>query len=172
METTPPTSSHGNQAGDRTPVASPGVRLEPLPSGFDDELREIDLLLQANAARTSVPRDLADTVYDMTVGLLWQRQQPLPFKPAARRMQTVWSRLAMAASLALAFLVAAWFMQAPLETGPVQMVAEVPLSELDWILLEPSGSDTMGVGYLLESGDVTFEELTEELKQLVDQLEL
>ena len=91
---------------DASPEGTLGhVQVEPLGEGYDAELLEIDALLSANAARTSIPRDLSNLVYDVTVGLVLKRQtEPLRLTRAA----PVWGRLAMAAALGLAFMVAIW----------------------------------------------------------------
>jgi hypothetical protein len=135
---------------------------EPLPPDFDRELREIDALLQASAARTSIPRDLADTVYDATVGLLWRRQAPIPLR-ATR--SPVWSQLAMAASLGLAFLVAAVFMRAPDQMEQPVSLGVLPV-EAERLLFEPS------VDYLLDTRDLTYTDLLGDLERLERELEL
>lgn len=72
------------------------------------ELREVDELLEWHARQQPVPAGLIDRVFDASVGLLPsrrpRRQPVLRLEPAITG--SLWGRLAMAASIALAFIVA------------------------------------------------------------------
>jgi hypothetical protein len=145
---------------------------EPLPAGVEPELRRVDDLLAVVASEASVPRHLADLVYDATVGWVWQRQAPLSLKAARMSRATQWGRLAMAAAVALAFVVGASVSHRPvMQSPPLAMAGMLPL-EAEHLLMEPAASEAAGVWYLLETRDVTFDELTGDLQNLVDELEM
>jgi hypothetical protein len=147
--------------------------LESLPPTFDRELLELDALLQRHVARTSVPRNLADAVYDVTIGLLWKRQSSIPMHSAGGRALhvTAWSRLSMAAAVAMAFVVSGIFMQVPLDGARSSQVAGLLSSEVEGVLFEP-GSGSEDLWYLFETRDATFDDLEGDVRDLLQELEL
>lgn len=136
---------------------------EPLSAEYGLDLQEIDDLLQRSARRTSIPRELADNVYDVTVGLLLKRLDPIPL---ASRRETAWTRLAMAASLGLAFLVAALFMRVPAQAAHSPSASTVSILEVERLFVEPS------VDYLLETRDITYTDLLSDLDCIEREMEL
>ncbi len=140
------------------------------------ELREVDADLSAWARRQAVPPGLADRVFDASVGLLPVRR----IRPArANRLDSLigfpaWAglggRLALAASIALAFFVAVRVM--PPAGG-------VLTRNLEMVLLEYAGGDAgfldprfAQVEHILMTRDMTFGDLTNELAQVVQDLEM
>jgi hypothetical protein len=96
------------------------------------DLREVDELLEWHARQQPVPAGLIDRVFDASVGLLPshrpRRQPVLRLQPTI--MDSLWSRLAMAASIALAFIVAARMLPV---SGPGSLLSpDVELVQLDY----------------------------------------
>ncbi|MHC5025924.1 MAG: hypothetical protein ACYTGR_04090 [Planctomycetota bacterium] len=154
---------------DASPEGTLGhVQVEPLGEGYDAELLEIDALLSANAARTSIPRDLSNLVYDVTVGLVLKRQtEPLRLTRAA----PVWGRLAMAAALGLAFMVAIWSLSTQ-SRGVDPGIGGALASAAEEILMQEGVNEDSGLWYLLETRDATSTDLVNDLEQVVSELEL
>src|SRR5262245_2589889 len=106
-------------------------RVQPLPSDFSAELRAIDDALSEAAQKSPVPVGLSERVFEASSGLLTRHgatsSQPevrtLRF-PQLRFAQLSRGRLAMAASLAMAFGVAVWFLQ-PHSSPPSDSVVAV-----------------------------------------------
>lgn len=150
-----------------------GRPAEPLPAEFDDGLREIDALLARRASLTSVPRHLADAVYDATLGLFWERQDPLRL-PSRTPRRTIFGRLAMAATLAMACLIAARFITPPVEADAnVQMAGLLP-AEVEQIIMESplAADDETDYLYLFDAHGVSYEDISGDLDQIVEELEL
>lgn len=152
------------------------VRPEPLPGSFEPGLRAVDDLLHRAAARTSMSRAVADAVYDVTVGMIWQRQAPLPMVVTRRSMrETMWSRLSLAAAVAMAFTLALMALRAPATaTDETRMAGLLPAS-VEHILLE-SGVGRHGSGdlwYLIETRDLdSSDAVFGDLHRLVDEMEM
>jgi hypothetical protein len=149
------------------------VPCEPLPAEFESDLQEIDLLLQARASATSIPRDLADMVYDATVGLIWQRQQPIPLWQRRTLRYTVGGRFAAAAALGVAFVIGALFMQTPPVDAAGPQAAVTP--EMVHLMLEGAGGDLTlleelvgdtELGYLPDTMDLDYRDLLGELDRV------
>lgn len=80
-----------------------------LPAEFDRRLVELDRKLARQAASQPVPSGLAERVYRASVSLLPGRVEYGRLRFARSVRTPVWGQLAMAASVAVAFVVAAWF---------------------------------------------------------------
>jgi hypothetical protein len=144
-----------------SPVGLGRLPLDPLPAEFDADLRALDGLLAAAAASSPVPRRLADLVYDASVGLLVPRRT---FRIETFR-QTVWSRLAMAASLGLAFVLAAGALRRPSPAEGAAMLTAGPVQ----LLMESEGQS---FDYLLDTRDLTYDELNADLYRILEQVEM
>jgi len=140
------------------------------------ELREVEASLWAWARRQAVPPGLADRVFDASVGLLPVRQvrRARVARPEALTGFPAWARLggrlALAASIALAFFVAVRIM--PPAGG-------VLTRNLEMVLLEYAGGDAgfldprfAQVEHILMTRDMTFGDLTNELAQVAQDLEM
>ena len=149
-------------------------RPEPLPAQYGPELDRIDQLLAAEARRFPSPRGLADAVYDATVGFIWERQMPLPLMAADRRSRqaTLRSRLSMAAALGLACGVAILCLRAPAPLqGPAVLAGALP-TEAELILFEqPWNDDLTSVDYLIETRDLTIDDLFHDIALMTRELE-
>lgn len=157
--------------------------LEPLPSGFSHDLRAVDEELAEHARQSPAPEGLCGRVFLASVEklpsqLALERRLKFPFATLAAR-RGVWGQLAMAASVALAFGIALWFVQGPHTKPPVKLVrtddsdARVSLAAA----LRPLSADPApfesDFSYLLETNDLTSaDEITSELVMLVRELEM
>ena len=148
---------------------------EPLPADFPASLRQADELLAREAGQAPVPAGLTDRVFRASVaGLPARRLEPPKRRLVAGAVPlrlATWGRLAMAASVALAFVVALRLMreQAP---APLDLARTAALPvEVEWLLMEQAGTDGE-VTYLLDTRDMTFAELAGELAMLAANLEM
>jgi hypothetical protein len=136
------------------------------------ELREVDAMLAEYARRSPVPAGLADRVFNASAGLLPARRR----RDRVLRLQPVspvstWGRLALAASIALAFFVAARVL-------PFGRPTPLLSPDVELILLEFAGVGDLdepgyaAVEHLLVTRDMTFRDLTSDLANLVADLEM
>lgn len=153
---------------------------EPLPGVFSPEMRAVDDELRAQARQAEIPLGLSDRVFAASVKQLpvdlpgaGDRRLRFPFQSWTAR-HGVWGQLAMAASVALAFGVALWFVYGPhtkRATGASDTAASLaaalrPLSSEP----DPFESD---FSYLLETSDLnSAEDIKSELVMLVRELEM
>ena len=150
-------------------------RLEPLPGDFAPELQAIDDRLAQLASRSVAPLGLTDRVFDASVEKLPSERlvsRRLRFVDRVWGRQIAWGQFAMAASVALAFGIALWFVQGP-HTKPIENVAihnadvEVSVATMLQSHLENE------FDYLLETSELTSsDEITSELVMLVRELEM
>jgi hypothetical protein len=165
--------------------AGPGPassRGEPLPQGFEPELRAIDDLLRRHAAEAEVPPGLARRVFAASVDeLSARRRRPrreaapeparhrLAFPVSARRQWR--GGLALAASLGLAFVIAAVYLSGSGAdaTPPPSSLAEALAFDIDWQVADVDRE----VDYLLETAALMSEaDVTGELDGLFPELDL
>jgi hypothetical protein len=146
------------------------------------ELGEVDGLLERYARRQPVPADLIDRVFEASVGMLparRRRREPvLRLRPVAT--SSLWGRLALAASIALAFLVAARLM--PMREPGAPLPPDVELVLLEYagpadLDVPQSFRETVEPRYgsverLLLTRDMTFRDLAADLAGLVADLEM
>ena len=153
----------------RPPVSDPLPRPEPLGGDVAPELRRLDTTLGRLALSADVPAGLARRVFAASVRLLPVR----PLAPAAERRAPTTSRrwpdlgvlcgrLALAATLALAFVMAARFLERPLSAADSVLLADLGFLESD--PLEQLDSE---FAYLLETRTVTFDEVSGEINSIL-----
>jgi hypothetical protein len=157
--------------------------VEPLPGRFERELQEIDDLVGRAAAGMHVPSGLAERIFQASVDRLIGSPRSLPLEPVARwRFRAAGlSRLALAASLALAFIIAAQFVQTPGRPITNVVMASDTSSDVEWLLVDrPENwssegsrsliefeSDPNAVESILETRDLSFDELSRDLSNLL-----
>lgn len=144
------------------------------------ELREVDELLGRYARREPVPAGLVERVFDASVGMLPGR----PRQPALRLQPVIttslWGRLAMAASIALAFFVAGRIL-------PMREPGSLLSPDVELVLLDYAGAGDLDVSQrfreleearygamerLLVTRDMTFRDLAGDLANLAADLEM
>ena len=155
-------------------------RLEPLPGDFAPELQAIDDRLAQLATRSVAPLGLNNRVFDASVEKLPIERivsRRLRFVDHVWGRQIAWGQFAMAASVALAFGIALWFVQGP-HTKPIENVAihnadaEVSVATMLHLPSEQSHLENE-FDYLLETSELTSsDEITSELVMLVRELEM
>lgn len=175
---------------------------ESLPEGFDEADRSLDELLGASARQTIEPMGLRDRVFEASISALPATRQPAlrlvgsvrdlrpSMVPVWRRV--TWSRLAMAASVALAFCVGALMLKTspkPISTfevakvgGPAVLAvkfestsdaAAVAMSEVNGLPADSIDQLDGQMNYLLQTRDVTsLDDVRGELLTLVAALEM
>jgi hypothetical protein len=142
----------------------------------------VDELLGRYARRQPVPAGLIDRVFDASVGMLPSRRRR---RERALRLQplvttSLWGRLAMAASIALAFFVAGRIM-------PMREPGSLLSPDVELALLEYAGAEDLdvlqsfreieeprygAVERLILTRDMTFRDLAADLAGLVADLEM
>ncbi|MHC4127799.1 MAG: hypothetical protein ACYTE6_15905 [Planctomycetota bacterium] len=144
------------------------------------ELREVDELLGRHARQQPVPAGLIERVFDASVGMLpsRRREPALGLRPVITT--SLWGRLAMAASIALAFFVAGRVM-------PLREASTLLSPDVELVLLEYAEADDLDVHQrfprieearygaverLLVTRDMTFRDLAGDLANLVADLEM
>ncbi len=145
------------------------------------ELRQVDELLLRYARREPVPAGLVERVFDASVGMLpsrHQRQPVLRLQPVITT--SLWGRLAMAASITLAFFVAGRIL-------PMREPSSLLSPDVELVLLEYAGAGDLDVHRrfreleetrygtverLLMTRDMTFRDLAGDLANLVADLEM
>ena len=173
---TDPTTPSGRAAyPDRSPrhrppvAAGPLPRPEPLASDVAPGLRRLDASLGRLAHGADVPAGLARRVFTASVRLLPVR--PLTAAAGRRAPTTSWrwpdlgvlsGRLALAATLALAFVMAARFLERPPGAGDSMVGADLGFLESD--PLEQLDNE---FAYLLDTGTVTRDDVTGEMNLMI-----
>ena len=91
---------------------------EQLPADFSQSLRDVDALLARQARQGSIPSGLADRVIASSRAALIEATTPSYIAPRLRLVaaprplhQTPWARLALAACVVIACMVAFWALQ-------------------------------------------------------------
>lgn len=87
-----------------------------LPAEFDRRLVELDQKLSGQAESQPTPVGLAERVFRASVSLLPHQHEHASLRFPRSVRTPVWGQLAMAASVAVAFVVAAWFHSATTTT--------------------------------------------------------
>ncbi|NNF43198.1 MAG: hypothetical protein HKN62_09115 [Phycisphaerales bacterium] len=148
-------------------VSSPAPR-ETLPDAFEPALQALDDRL-AETLVAGAPAGLEDRVFRASVGSLPAGRPTLV--PAFLTSRFGWSQLAMAASLGLAFVVAAMtVMKAP---GPNQAIASDTVLEIDWLREGPQAEEDRKIAHVLDTGALSsFDEVAGEMQALIDELEM
>jgi hypothetical protein len=156
-------------------------RLEPLPGDFSPRLQSIDERLSEVARQGSVPLGLSQRIFAASVERLpaqVRNERGLRFVDRVWSNRTAWGQFAMAASVAVAFGVAFWFVQGP-HTKPVENIAhhnaEPDVSLAAMLRHLPSGQSHLehDFDYLLETREMTSPDpITSELVMLVRELEM
>ena len=163
---------------DNYPSSTP----DPLPADFSPGLREIDERLAREARREAIPMGLADRVLRASLDYL-PSPRPRRLQPVRTTREPLWSvawgRLALAASVVLAVGAALWLVQG--RSGPTgdDMVkagdggvrGALP-PEVERLLMEPVGGGDSELASLLDTRDLTFDDLAGELAMLVANLEM
>jgi hypothetical protein len=166
------------------PADAPGpgpADLEPLPVDFEPDLQAIDALLREHAEGASVPAGLADRVFDASADGL-PRPQAAPRRgPALTPARPWWmwrlaprrqwrGGLAMAASLGLAFVIAAIHLSRPSRAAEAPSGLEAALAvDIEWHLEDLDRE----VDYLLETAMLMSEDdVTGEIGGLFPELDL
>ncbi len=155
---------------------------DPLPADFSPGLREIDDRLAREARREAVPQGLADRVLRASVEYLPSPPRPRRLQPVRTAREPLWSlgwgRLALAASVVLAVGAALWLVR-PIEPPPIDVVVvgdggvrgALP-PEVERLLMEPAAGGDSELASLLDTRDLTFDDLAGELAMLVANLEM
>ncbi len=134
----------------------------------DSALQAIEELLAREAARTMVPPGLARRVYQGSVGGLpiLPRQRPRSgLQPLVLGRLAVWGRLAMAASVGLAFIVASNVGRVGSRTRLATLSPDVEL-----VLLDLAGLGD--VDHLLITREMTFRDLAGDVAAMAVHLDL
>jgi hypothetical protein len=175
---------------------------ESLPEGFDAADQRIDHLLNANARQMIEPVGLRNRIFEASIAALPAERQPTlrlvgsdiegGVQVVSARRRLTWSRLAMAASVALAFGIGTlMFMSSPKPNSTMEMAAvdrphtpaalvpssteeaAIAMSDLNKL---PAGSiDRLDgqMNYLLNTRDVaSLDDVRGELLTLVAALEM
>lgn len=142
------------------------------------EFHEVEARLASWARRQPVPPGLADRVFDASVGLLPARRRPRSLLRQRPRLASfsAWGgmggRLALAASIALAFFVAVRVTPRPGDSDRLT-------PDLETVLLEYAGGQNgfsdprfAAVEQILMTRDMTFGDLTGDLARVVANLEM
>lgn len=156
---------------------------DPLPAEFGPELGRVDDAVAQAASGAPLPAGLADRVFEASVARMPRPLlRPATLRPAARRWagtapvrSSRWSRLAMAASVALAFGVASWLVRPPAPPASPEsrrLLVDSRTDVLVWLLMQPAAEGDPELASLLETEDMTFEDLAGELAMLVSRLEM
>lgn len=170
-----------NRGPDATAMNGPLGRLtpdmDPYPDQIPPEFREIEAQLASWARRQPVPPGLADRVFDASVGLLPARRRPrsplfqMPRLASLSAWRGVGGRLALAASITLAFVVAVRIMPGR-DSNPLS-------PDVEMVLLEYAGGQRGFVDprfakaeHILMIHDMTFGDLTNDLARVVADLEM
>ena len=151
----------------------------PLPSHFEPELRDLDGLLREQARRVDLPTGLCDRIYRASVAALPQRPQPeqRPRRAIRREAVTRWrGRLAVAASLGLAFVLAAVLVEPPTAppAGIAATGAELYLDRAEWFGEEPRELEEWTVAYELDAFALraSYDDFTGEIEAMIADFEM
>ncbi len=175
-----PNRAHGTQARPEAmdgPLGRWTPDMDRFPDQTPPEFREVEARLSSWARRQPVPPGLAGRVFDASVGLLPARRRlrsPLLQMPRLASL-SAWrgmgGRLALAASITLAFLVAVRVMPSG-NSNPLT-------PDVEMVLLEYAGGQRGFVDprfakaqHILMIRDMTFGDLTNDLARVVANLEM
>ncbi len=161
---------------------------DPLPADFGPELGRVDDAVAHAATGAPLPAGLADRVFEASAAPMTRLQlRPPTLRPAVRRWAGTapvrgcrWSRLALAASVALAFGVASQLVRPPAPSASpenrewlvVASPTDVLAPDVVWLLMQPAAEGDTEVASLLVTEDMTFDDLAGELAMLVALLEM
>jgi hypothetical protein len=155
---------------------------EPSEPDLEPELRDLDEKLAETFGRREAPEGLADRIFRASVGSLRTRarlaeqtvgaERGMWRRLAGLRRQQAWGRLALAASLALACVVAATLLRVPSVTTPGpsgDVAATAPpterfeLANYAYLQSEPAADEYELAGVLKSAWDVSLDGLDAEL---------
>ena len=168
---------------------------EPLPDSFEPDLRRLDARLTHEAKHHDIPPGLAGRVFDASVGQLPASgyqfetfQTPNTARKTASRRQS-WSRVALAASVLLAFTFSARMLLNQSGPAPVDPVAKAPeastlpvLPDMQlasnqtelalshdavWLLFDFASNGDEDISYLSQTSDITLDGLHNELATII-----
>lgn len=162
----------------------------PLPAEFDRRLVEVDEKLARRAASQTPRIGLTDRVFRASVSHLPAQQDHSPLRFPRTVRTPVWGQLAMAASVAVAFVVAAWFHSAvttPTGTDglvhhtPPPAVESMPLADDQAASAPPSAPQMLSPevehllfdgesDYLLNTRDLSHADAVDDLHRIYEQL--
>ena len=171
---------------------------EPLPDSFESDLRRLDARLTQEARHCDLPPGLAGRVFEASVGRLPSAgyqfetiQTASKSEKTASRRQN-WSRVALAASLLMAFTLSARMLLNHSTPAPVDPVAQGPAEspqpslpntqfaslqtslplthDVVRLLLDFASNGNDDFSYLYLTQDVTLDDLSEELATLFTDL--
>lgn len=162
-------STHGMTEPSAPTPYEPG----PESPSLAPEDRALDAMLRAYAQRHEPPAALSRRVYEASVGSLpgrHVRRAAAPPRPLAS--SSLWGRLAMAASIGLVFYVAVRILPRTVVSPPLPVEAELALT--DFASEGVLGDDSIfaDIDHLLVTRDMTFNDLTSDLANLADDLEM
>lgn len=151
------------------PLKFPGRGPDPLPPEVEPELRELDARIRRLLGGVEVPPDLVERIYRASADRL---PAPVVARVVGGRRVAAWGgRVALAAMLGVAFVVAALSLRSTNVTpGGAEAVAIEP--DLGWLADGPREQVDDLVSHLLETGDLrSMDEMRSELESLVSSLE-
>ncbi len=164
-----------------SPHPKPPAVSDPLPSDYPEDLISLDAQISQMAAEQNLPEGLTDRVFAASrvhLAASDDRTATIPdrlHRPhfGVRVLRTMWSgRLAMAASLAVAFLTTIMLMRLPLTKMETAIPATVLVSDLDWPDGEPVFIEDE-VAYLFETEDLTsHDNLADDIQSILAELEM
>lgn len=146
-----------------------------LTEGLPAELRELDTRLTRAARLTPVPPDLADRVLASTIDLLPRRPSRLRLAGSLdgsrrllaqlreQRRLVALGRLALAASLGLAFATAYWIGTAPSSIPTLDVEAAIQQGVWDQAMAEIPDYGVGEMASLLDTWDLTIDDLRGDL---------
>ena len=145
----------------------------PLPDEFSSDERALDALIAQDVANQSHPKGLTDRIYTASVDFLpVQAEQPalrFPAQERTRLTHPLWGRLALAACLVLAFFV---FIRLPSHETLQPVAKLVSADEWDWMNARPTDNEEATVGYLLDTSDLSSDDILGDLASLVQELDM
>jgi hypothetical protein len=145
---------------------------EALPGDFEPALHAMDDRLARLARGVEPPTGLETRVFEASVAGLGMRLRPADTRRRRRLapvvLRTTLGRLAMAACLAVAFVLAPSVLQPP--TASETTVASA--DDMGWLFDEPLEEVDRDVAHLLDTAAISASELTGELESLIAALEM
>ena len=143
---------------------------ESMARDLPPHLQAVDDLLEQQASRLNVPHGLVDRVYRASVGLLPGQAQPPQVQVVARigYHNAWWSRVALAASIALVCTVSLRLVNTP--TLP-QLVSGID-TQIQPVYRQVVGQTLSEMDHLLMTREMTIDDLDMELALLTADLEM
>ena len=151
---------------------------EPLPPEYGRELLALDAMLRREAEGRPCPPGLSERTFAASVTLLPKRSRRITAgapMAAGRRSPQWWSRLSMAASVGLAFVIGSIFVRAPAEPAAEPSWYDVVASSdtASWLATDARMIEHEKIAYLLEVGSSdSLSHAAGELEMLVAELEM